>query len=376
VTAESGPQPHGAVGACGSAGWGQRLDVSLSGTDDDQATFSCADLLVRESAITGSVIPLALRLRGRALYFLDRDEEALADLDHAIELAPDDKYALTYRGEARSWVGRRVEALADFNQAITIDPDYSHAPARRGRTYQAMGRYEEALADFTRAIELDPKDAGAIGSRGETYQAMERYDEALADLTRAIELNPTSDWAIGSRGETYRLMGRYEEALADLTRAIELSSDNDWHHYQRALALQCVGDTDRAAAEVRSAAALVTETLKSTDSDYHDAYNIGVYSATLLDYEGARNRFASAIRVFLNAQGRREAIDDLRELCTVPGMDTAAIALLIGLLQDGGGGETRLQPTTGGSLVRRCCQAQCSSLPAQNPLGIATPDAT
>jgi tetratricopeptide (TPR) repeat protein len=232
---------------------------------------------------------------------------------------------------------RYDEALADFTRAIELDPEDAGAIVSRGETYRAMERYDEALADFTRAIELDPEDAGAIASRGETYRLMGRYDEALADLARAIELDPTSDWAIGSRGQTYRLMGRHDEALADLTRAIELNSDNDWHHYQRALALHCVGDTDRAAAEVRSAAALVTETLKSTDYDYQDAYNIGVYFAALLDYEGARNRFTSAIRVFLNAQGRREAIDDLRELCTVPGMDTAAIELLIGLLQEGGG---------------------------------------
>ena len=77
------------MGAASISDWGKRLDESLSGTDV-QAIFSCADLLLRQPAIASSALPLALRLRGRALYLLDRYEEALADLDRAIELGPDD----------------------------------------------------------------------------------------------------------------------------------------------------------------------------------------------------------------------------------------------------------------------------------------------
>ena len=61
-----------------------------------------------------------------ALYFLNRGEEVLADMDHVIELVPDDKYAkyaLTNRGIARSQVGCHDEAVADFAQAVTLDPD-------------------------------------------------------------------------------------------------------------------------------------------------------------------------------------------------------------------------------------------------------------
>jgi tetratricopeptide (TPR) repeat protein len=285
------------------ADWGRRLDESLSGTDD-QAAYSCADLLLRESAITGTAIPLTLRLRGRALYSLD-------------------------------FLARHEEVLANLTRAIDLDPEYAWALASRGETYQAMGRQDEAAADLTRAIDLDPEYAWALTSRGETYRLMGRHDEALADLTRAIDLDPEDTWALTSRGATYRLMGRYDDALTDLTRAIELNPDYDWHHYQRALALHCIGDTSRAADELRSAVALVTETLKSTDHNYWNAYNIGVYFAALRDYEGARNRFTSAITEFPNAQVSRGAIDDLRELCAVPGMDAAAIEQLIRWLGDG-----------------------------------------
>ncbi len=238
------------MGAASISDWGKRLDESLSGTDV-QAIFSCADLLLRQPAIASSALPLALRLRGRALYLLDRYEEALADLDRAIELGPDDKYALTYRGEVRTWIGRHGEALADLDQAIALDPDYSRAPASRGETYQLMGRYDEAVTDLTRAIELNP-DAWALTIRGETYRLMGRYDQALGDLDRAIDLNPEYAWALTSLGDTYRLKGRHEEAVTDLTRAIDLNP-NAWALTSRGETHRLMGRYDDALADLTRA---------------------------------------------------------------------------------------------------------------------------
>ena len=53
---------------------------------------------------------------------------------------------------------RYDEALADFNRAIELDPEDAWALAGRGETYWAMGRYDQALADYDRAIELDPAE--------------------------------------------------------------------------------------------------------------------------------------------------------------------------------------------------------------------------
>jgi tetratricopeptide (TPR) repeat protein len=62
----------------------------------------------------------------------------------------------------------RYEALADLNRAIELNPeDAASAFASRGETFRLMDRYEDALADFNRAIELDPDPAWVIASRGE-----------------------------------------------------------------------------------------------------------------------------------------------------------------------------------------------------------------
>jgi Flp pilus assembly protein TadD len=54
---------------------------------------------------------------------LGRNEEALVDLDRALQLAPDDPYALTGRGVAYRNLGRNEEAVRDLDRALQLAPD-------------------------------------------------------------------------------------------------------------------------------------------------------------------------------------------------------------------------------------------------------------
>jgi len=65
---------------------------------------------------------------------------------------------------------RYDDALADLNRAIELNPEYAWAIAHRGRTYQAMKRYDDALADLNRAIELDPSDDDYAATRLEIHR--------------------------------------------------------------------------------------------------------------------------------------------------------------------------------------------------------------
>jgi regulator of sirC expression with transglutaminase-like and TPR domain len=49
---------------------------------------------------------------------LGRLDEALASLDHAVRIAPDDPYLRRTRGHVRFQSGRYHEAIEDFSRAI------------------------------------------------------------------------------------------------------------------------------------------------------------------------------------------------------------------------------------------------------------------
>jgi tetratricopeptide (TPR) repeat protein len=123
--------------------------------------------------------------------------------------------ALEKRGEGHGLAGYRDDALTDFNRAIDLDPEDAWAIVSRGLIYGVMGRYDDALTDFNRAIDLNPEDATAIGRRGLIYQAMERYDDALTDFNRAIDLNPGDEDCAANRAEIHRLMGKDDGPLPD-----------------------------------------------------------------------------------------------------------------------------------------------------------------
>ncbi|MGW2469499.1 tetratricopeptide repeat protein [Streptomyces bauhiniae] len=151
---------------------------------------------------------------------------ALADLDRADALCPDDAEILGERGETYRLAGRYDEAMADFDRAVALDPEDAYALACRAVCEHARGRTDEALADFDRALDLDPTYTWALVRRARLRRDREEWDAAFADLDRAVSLAPTASWVASERGDAYRLAGRYEDAVTELGRAIELQPDH------------------------------------------------------------------------------------------------------------------------------------------------------
>jgi tetratricopeptide (TPR) repeat protein len=204
--------------------WGERLTDGI--LDGDLSPYLTC--LINDANRDTSTVAVALKQRGEAYRLMRRYDDALTDLNRAIEARPDQASAIGSRGETYRATRRYDEGLADFNRAIELIPSYVWGIGSRGQTYRQIGRYDETLADFNLVIELRPSRMWAIGSRGETYRLVGRYDEALADLSCAIEYHPNNAWAIGRRGQTLQAMGRYDQALNDLNRAIELDPSLGW----------------------------------------------------------------------------------------------------------------------------------------------------
>ncbi|MGH7295581.1 MAG: hypothetical protein ACRELB_11635, partial [Polyangiaceae bacterium] len=81
-------------------------------------------------------------------------EAALADLDHAVSLAPDDGAARFHRGEIRALVEDHEGALEDFDRAIVIAPKEGKLYAERADCREWLGDDAGAEADRARARQL------------------------------------------------------------------------------------------------------------------------------------------------------------------------------------------------------------------------------
>jgi tetratricopeptide (TPR) repeat protein len=173
--------------------WGQQFVEGLRAYDNDEypVTVAMFSKLLNDSILESRWCCVALAWRGNTYRLMDSYEDALRDLNKALEVESDDEWAI----------------------------------ARRGVTYRLMERYEEALADLSHAIDLKPDDAWNFANRGVTYCQMERYEEALADLTHALELK-ASHWTLYERGNAYRKLDQPSLAQADFQKAIQLVEHN------------------------------------------------------------------------------------------------------------------------------------------------------
>ncbi|WP_370268771.1 tetratricopeptide repeat protein [Streptomyces sp. V4I8] len=190
--------------------------------------------------------PRGLALRGEYHRVLERYDEAIRDLDRALGLNPADAFAAASRGATRLSRHQFDEALADLDRAVELKPDYPWALVRRARVHRAHGDPDRQLADLDRAVAADPDWAWVRCERGDALRGAGRDAEALADYDHALALEPGYDSARASRGASLANLGRHEEALAELDQVLERRPSYTWAMDQRAAVLRRLeGDTGR-----------------------------------------------------------------------------------------------------------------------------------
>jgi tetratricopeptide (TPR) repeat protein len=93
---------------------------------------------------------------------LQRHDEALADLDRAIEINPDHPWGWQLKGGLLARMGRHEEAEKVLTKAIEMAPHFATIWYNRGAVRSNLGRRKEAIPDFQEAIRLNHPKADEI----------------------------------------------------------------------------------------------------------------------------------------------------------------------------------------------------------------------
>ena len=93
--------------------------------------------------------------RAMARMQLDRPDEAMKDVERALEIDPRDAEACWCRAEIHLKGDRPVEAMADIEQAIEIDTDNPIYYKTRAKILDALDRPDEAQRDRVKALKLE-----------------------------------------------------------------------------------------------------------------------------------------------------------------------------------------------------------------------------
>jgi Flp pilus assembly protein TadD len=190
-------------------------------------------------------VPAVWANLGQALHVLKRSDEALACLEEARTLAPDDVAILHQHANALLSLGRAEEALAEFRQVLTRAPQHAEARLNCGIAQAALGFPEQALGEFDAAVAMMPGHAGVHHNRGLALYELGRYAAALEAHDRAMALVPGHAAAWHGRGRALAALNRHDEAVTSYGKARGSGKDDADLHFSEAQALLTLGDYRR-----------------------------------------------------------------------------------------------------------------------------------
>jgi tetratricopeptide (TPR) repeat protein len=160
---------------------------------------------------------------------IGRYDSALEDIDVVIQHDPEDAEAYCNRGYIRIQSGAPAAALDDLNTAVNINPQYAAALVTRGKARFQLRQIKTALADFDRAIAADPENAEAYAERAALWNSMGDAQGAVEDYNEAINCHPESTLFYLERGRLYAgALGEKTLASADFNRFLALATQPEF----------------------------------------------------------------------------------------------------------------------------------------------------
>jgi predicted aspartyl protease/Tfp pilus assembly protein PilF len=244
-------------------------------TADQAASAVPAGLTARTTAGADTGDAEDLSRRGQALASRRDFDHALADLNRACELAPDNAEYVYQRGMVYLQMKQPALAMADFNLAIKLKPNAVPALIARAELKLQARDKQAASADLDAADAAMPKEVNARLSLAQAYRRADlleaankqfdlwiayhdedsrlpvalngrcwvralrgvELDAALKDCNAALRhaAKASSFYAevADSRGLVFLRLGDYDKSIVDYDASIKIVAKNPWSFYGR-----------------------------------------------------------------------------------------------------------------------------------------------
>ncbi len=158
---------------------------------------------------------------------LNQLDSSIDHLSNTIAIKDDFTDGYMLRAEIYLSTQKGNEALADIEKAITLNPEDEIAYLLRGRIYESLGNTDAAFLNYQQASELNPFNEEAYLLSGQLMMRQGKYDEAIELFDEAIEHNELFAKAYAERGKAKEKKGDQEGASADIKKSIELNPDDE-----------------------------------------------------------------------------------------------------------------------------------------------------
>lgn len=288
---------------------------------------------------------------------------AVGAFDRAIAARDDYAPAYAQRGVARLDLGNVDKAIADLQRAVELEPDnapHQHRLAvahlqraaqstsrtpleQRDDVRSAIAALDEVLSnpDNNQSSESDELDldevrltrAVARVQLASLLPADDRkahYREAVADCEEVIAARPELHPAHFHHGVALRLLGRYRDAIESLTESLRLAPENTEARLRRGITWYYLGEFDLAMSDFRRIGLVPGDprpafwmgVIHGRRGDHIEA--IGAYTESLKQNRRYRLALVNRSLSYMHLQKWQRAIGDLNELIQLDPDDALA----------------------------------------------------
>jgi Flp pilus assembly protein TadD len=190
---------------------------------------------------------------GAALLEQGQTDEAITQLQEALQLKPKEALAHADLGVAFTRKGQTAAAISQLQQAIQIKPEYEEAHYSLGIALLNASQANEAIDQFQAALRLDPADAEAHNKLGLTLATQGQNALAISHYQEALRLKPDYADAHYNLGTALIGQGQIDAAMSEFREAIRLAPDYAPAHNNLGIVLTQKGRTDEAIFEFEEA---------------------------------------------------------------------------------------------------------------------------
>lgn len=199
----------------------------------------------------------ALSILGYIRAVHDRDWiGAVADLERALQLDPDDSGTVWSLAHVYSLLGRHDEAIrltSDFASRASTPEQATRRRLEQARRMNDAGQYREVLA-LLDDVELSGGQIWEIaGARGVASFALGQLDDAAASFELAVQAQQRSPGAVARLAHVLAQLGRRDEAVRLLDELTERGASERIPRLAFATAHAGLGDYGDAIAEIATA---------------------------------------------------------------------------------------------------------------------------
>jgi tetratricopeptide (TPR) repeat protein len=238
----------------------------------------------------------------RRAYLRDQTPEALADLNEALRLNPNNFWSLARRGD--HWLGERdfTRAAADLNKSIGLNSTFEYSWLVRGDMYYQQQQYDQAINDLTEAIKLDDASTRAYYLRGLAEFDKNLYAAAARDFSEYHRLNPSDLAGLRLRGNSYAYANQFDQAVADFSEVLRISPRDQFALALRARAYYWQKKFDQAFSDANEALEIDASTFIASEVRSWVNFDRARYDAAIFDLSNALKAGASLDK--LQTRGR------------------------------------------------------------------------